>query len=125
MAPKMFEPAQDTVMGHEFCCEVLETGPGVDNLKAGDVIVSMPVVFGADGLHAIGFSNTYPGGYAEMMVLNEMLGIKVPNGLSHELAALHRAARGRRARGRQEPHHPRRARSCSAADRSVWRASPR
>ncbi len=88
MAPKMFEPSQDTVMGHEFCCEVLEAGPGVDNLKAGDVIVSMPVVFGADGLHAIGFSNTYPGGYAEMIVLNEMLGIKVPNGLSHELAAL-------------------------------------
>jgi threonine dehydrogenase-like Zn-dependent dehydrogenase len=88
MAPKGFEPDRDVVMGHEFCCEVLELGPGVGNLREGDLVVSMPVTFDADGLHAVGFSNTYNGGYAERMVLNEMLSIKVPNGLSADLAAL-------------------------------------
>jgi threonine dehydrogenase-like Zn-dependent dehydrogenase len=76
------------VMGHEFCCEVVELGPDVNNLAVGDTIVSMPVAFDPNGLHAIGFSNTYPGGYADFMVINELMGIKVPNGLSVDLAAL-------------------------------------
>jgi threonine dehydrogenase-like Zn-dependent dehydrogenase len=88
MQPKVFEPHIDTVMGHEFCCEVVELGPGCDNLKVGDVIVSMPVTFDASGLHAVGFSNAYNGGYAELMVLNEMMGLKVPGGLNAEVAAM-------------------------------------
>jgi threonine dehydrogenase-like Zn-dependent dehydrogenase len=88
MGMKMFEPEQDMVMGHEFCCEVVELGPEVNNLAVGDTIVSMPVAFDSNGLHGIGFSNRYPGGYAELMVINELMGIKVPNGLSVDLAAL-------------------------------------
>ncbi len=88
MAANMFDPARDTVMGHEFCCEVVELGPGCETLAVGDVIVSMPVTFDQRGVHGIGFSNTYNGGYAEMMVLNELLGLKVPSGLPIELAAL-------------------------------------
>ena len=84
----MFVPERDLVMGHEFCCEVVELGSGVDKLKVGDVVVSMPLAFDQTGLHAIGFSNTYNGGYAELMVLNEMIAIKVPAGLPTELAAL-------------------------------------
>ena len=84
----MFDPAGDLVMGHEFCCEVVETGPGVTNLSVGDIVVSMPVVFDAAGIHPIGFSNLYPGGYAEYMTLNELLAIKVPSGLPHAMAAL-------------------------------------
>ena len=76
----MFEPELDTVMGHEFCCEVVELGVGCSNLKVGDIVVSLPVAFDAAGLHAVGFSNIYNGGYAELMVLNEMVGIKVPSG---------------------------------------------
>lgn len=88
MQPKIFEPHLDTVMGHEFCCEVVDLGPGCDNLKVGDVVVSMPVTFDATGLHALGFSNTYNGGYAELMVLNELMGLKVPGGLSADIAAM-------------------------------------
>jgi len=88
MAMKMFEPDADTVMGHEFCCEVVEVGPGCSNLKVGDVVVSLPVAFDAEGLHALGYSNRYNGGYAELMVLSEMTGIKVPAGVPAELAAL-------------------------------------
>lgn len=85
---QMFEPEMDMVMGHEFCCEVVELGPDVNNLAVGDVVVSMPIAFDAAGLHGIGFSNIYPGGYAELMVLNELMGIKVPEGLPVDLAAL-------------------------------------
>jgi threonine dehydrogenase-like Zn-dependent dehydrogenase len=87
MQIKMFEPGLDTVMGHEFCCEVVELGPGCSNLKAGDIVVSLPVAFDAGGLHAVGYSNVYNGGYAELMVLNEMVGVKVPAGLDPDLAA--------------------------------------
>jgi threonine dehydrogenase-like Zn-dependent dehydrogenase len=88
MAITMFEPTGDTVMGHEFCCEVVELGPGCSNLEVGDVIVSLPVAFDVSGLHAVGYSNRYNGGYADLMVLNELTGIKVPAGLPAELAAL-------------------------------------
>jgi threonine dehydrogenase-like Zn-dependent dehydrogenase len=103
----MFDPARDTVMGHEFCCEVVDLGPGVSNLAVGDIVVSLPVAFDASGLHGIGFSNTYNGGYAELMVLNELTGIKVPGGLPAELAAMteplavgvHAVAKSRIAKG--------------------------
>lgn len=88
MQLKMFEPDLDTVMGHEFCCEVVELGTGCSNLKVGDIVVSLPVAFDEAGLHAVGFSNTYNGGYAELMVLNELVGIKVPSGLGAEIAAM-------------------------------------
>jgi len=88
IAPVMFEPDLDTVMGHEFCCEVVDLGAGVSNLAVGDVVVSMPIAFDANGVHPVGYSNTYNGGYAELMVLNEMLSLKVPSGLPSSLAAL-------------------------------------
>jgi threonine dehydrogenase-like Zn-dependent dehydrogenase len=107
MAPKSFEPEHDTVMGHEFCCEVVELGQGVENLKVGDVVVSMPIAFDAGGMHAVGYSNQYNGGYAELMVLNELLGMKVPSGLPAHMAALteplavgiHAVAKSRIAKG--------------------------
>jgi threonine dehydrogenase-like Zn-dependent dehydrogenase len=67
---------------------VLDLGPGCSNLKVGDIVVGLPVAFDATGLHAVGFSNIYNGGYAELMVLNEMVGIKVPDGLDPDLAAM-------------------------------------
>ena len=88
MAMTPFAPDADMVMGHEFCCEVVDLGPGVSNLAVGDVVVSLPVAFDGDGIHPLGFSNRYPGGYAEMMVINEMTGIKVPAGLPHRMAAM-------------------------------------
>jgi len=88
MGMKMFEPNADTVMGHEFCCEVVELGPGCTNLVVGDIVVSLPVAFDADGLHPLGYSNRYNGGYAELMVFNELTGIKVPGGLPAEMAAM-------------------------------------
>ena len=86
--PKRMDPTKPVVMGHEFCCEVLDIGPGVTHTRPGDLVVSMPGAFDADGVYALGFSNQYPGGYAEFMVLNDDLALKVPNGLTPRLAAL-------------------------------------
>jgi threonine dehydrogenase-like Zn-dependent dehydrogenase len=85
---QMFDPGHDMVMGHEFCCEVVDLGPDVQHLAVGDLVVSMPVAFDETGVHPLGFSNRYPGGYAEFMVLNEMLAMKVPAGLPHRMAAM-------------------------------------
>lgn len=88
MRMQPFVPDLDMVMGHEYCCEVVEVGPGVSNLSVGDRVVSIPAAFDETGLHGIGFSNRYNGGYAELMVLNELMCIKVPGDLPDELAAL-------------------------------------
>lgn len=80
---------KDLVMGHEFCVEVLELGPGVTGVRPGERVVSMPVIVkGPMEFEAVGYSNTYPGGYGELMVLSSMMAIPVPNGLDHRLAAL-------------------------------------
>src|SRR4051812_48670563 len=88
LTAKPMDPAQNTIMGHEFCCEVVETSVGCDNLAVGDIVVSMPVAVDAEGLHGIGYSNRYPGGYGELVVLNDIIGLKVPAGLPPRLAAL-------------------------------------
>lgn len=88
MSPSFMSLDRDVVMGHEFACEVLDLGENVGNCQVGDVIVSMPVTFDVGGVHPIGYSNDYPGGYAERMVLSDLLALKVPNGLAPDLAAL-------------------------------------
>ena len=88
IAPRMMDPSRDVVMGHEFTARVLEVGPNVGNCTPGDVVVSLPVVMDAGGIHAVGYSNDYPGGYGQQIVLSDMLTMKVPDGLDPELAAL-------------------------------------
>jgi threonine dehydrogenase-like Zn-dependent dehydrogenase len=79
----------DTVFGHEFCCEVLEAGPDTSGrFKAGARVVSMPVLMGPAGVETVGYSSRIPGGFAETILLSEMLMLPVPNGLSAEHAAL-------------------------------------
>jgi threonine dehydrogenase-like Zn-dependent dehydrogenase len=79
----------DTVFGHEFCCEVLEAGPDTaGRLKPGARVVSMPGLIGPDGFESIGYSSRIPGGFAEQILLSEMMMLEVPNGLSAEHAAL-------------------------------------
>ena len=87
--PFTLDPARDIVMGHEFCAEILEFGPETQRaLHPGDRVVSMPLALGIVGAHTIGYSNEYPGGYGERMVLSEPFLLPVPNGLPTEHAAL-------------------------------------
>ena len=81
--------SRDIVMGHEFCCEVLDYGPKTERkLKTGTRVCAMPLMMEADGPKGMGYSNTYVGGYAEQMLLSAPLLLEVPNGLSTEHAAL-------------------------------------
>jgi threonine dehydrogenase-like Zn-dependent dehydrogenase len=87
--PFTMDPARDVVMGHEFCAEVVDFGPETQRtMRPGTRVVSMPLVFGARGLHGVGYSNEYPGGYGELMLLTEGFLLAVPNGLPTEHAAL-------------------------------------
>lgn len=88
-APDTVDPAQDLVLGHEFCAEILDHGPGTDKrLKPGTRVVSTPFAFGPQGPELIGFSTRYSGALAERVALTEALLLPVPNGLPSEIAAL-------------------------------------
>ena len=79
----------DTVFGHEFCCEVIENGPGGEGrFKPGTRVVSIPGVMGPTGFETIGYSSRLPGGFAEHIVLTDAMLHAVPNGLDSEHAAL-------------------------------------
>jgi threonine dehydrogenase-like Zn-dependent dehydrogenase len=80
---------RDIVMGHEFCAEIVDFGPGTQKkFKAGQRICAMPVLIRPTGVETVGYSNENPGGYGELMRLTEGLLLEVPNGLSTERAAL-------------------------------------
>jgi threonine dehydrogenase-like Zn-dependent dehydrogenase len=85
-----FDPRADFVMGHEYSAEILELGPGTAGapVAPGDVVVSMPFALAGGGLEPIGFSNTYNGGYADLMRLSAAVCLKVPNGLDARRAAM-------------------------------------
>ena len=86
--PFMFDVERDVVMGHEFSARVLECGAGVTNLAPGDAVTSLPVIADGDEMTPVGYSNEYPGGYGERMVLLAALCIKLPEGLDPRHAAL-------------------------------------
>lgn len=85
-----FDPDRDFVMGHELSAEVVELGPGAEEcgLAPGDAVTSVPALFTAEGPVLLGFSNDYPGAYAERIVLTAGLCTKLPEGLDHRLATL-------------------------------------
>ena len=82
--------SRDVVFGHEFCCEVLDYGPDTERrLPPGARAVAMPVMpLSPENRTTIGYSNDYPGGYGERMVLAAPFLLAVSNGLSAAHAAL-------------------------------------
>lgn len=80
---------QPLVFGHEFSAEVVDFGPDTERaIPVGTMVCSIPTVLAADGPEAVGYSHRYPGGFAELMVLQEMLLRPVPSGLDPLHAAL-------------------------------------
>lgn len=80
---------QRVVMGHEFCGEVLENGPGATGyLAPGTSVVAMPLVRKGPDVHPIGLSEEAPGAYAEQVVVQEALTFALPNGLSPDVGVL-------------------------------------
>jgi threonine dehydrogenase-like Zn-dependent dehydrogenase len=87
--PISFDPAQGVVFGHEYCAEILDYGPGTEKkLKPGTRVCSIPLVIKQDSLESVGYSNSYPGGYGELMLLSELMLVPVPGDLPSNIAAL-------------------------------------
>ena len=88
------------VLGHEFCAEVVEYGPGTEGrLAPGQLVCSVPMLLREQPL-AIGYDDSVPGGFAEYMLLSG----------SRDAAGAGRNARKRsrtdRAHGRRTPRGP-------------------
>jgi threonine dehydrogenase-like Zn-dependent dehydrogenase len=78
-----------TVLGHEFCGEVLERGRGVGKeFTPGTTVVSFPLLRAHGGVHLTGLSPLAPGAYAERVLAEAALSFAVPNGLDVDTAAL-------------------------------------
>jgi threonine dehydrogenase-like Zn-dependent dehydrogenase len=85
----VMDPKRDVVMGHEFCAEVVDYGPGSDKrFKPGSRVCAMPILVNAQGVVTVGYSNDAPGGYSEYMRLMEPLLLPVPESLATAHAAL-------------------------------------
>lgn len=84
-----FDPTQDVVFGHEFCAEILDYGPGTQRtLKPGTRVCSIPACLTPQRVETVGYSNRYPGGFGELMVLQESFLLPVEGDLPSDLAAL-------------------------------------
>jgi threonine dehydrogenase-like Zn-dependent dehydrogenase len=85
----IFRSDQAVVLGHEFCGEVLDSGPRTPSrMRPGTRVVAMPLLRGRGAVHPTGLSPAAPGGYAERMLVDQSLTFAVPNGLSTDVAAL-------------------------------------
>ena len=77
------------VLGHEFVGEVAEYGPNCRRkVTPGAPVVALPLLRRGRAVHPTGLSAAAPGGYAELVLVEESLMTAVPNGLAVETAAL-------------------------------------
>lgn len=79
------DPRRPVVMGHEFCCEVLEKSGG---FEPGQRVVAQPFIMGPDGVELIGYSNRFNGAFAEQMLLDAGSAFFVPDNVPTDVAAL-------------------------------------
>lgn len=79
---------RDLFMGHEFAAEVLEYGPGTEGPAPGSLVTSIPIMLTGTGMTDLAYTNDYPAGYSERMLLSAPMLVEVPNGLDAKRAAL-------------------------------------
>jgi threonine dehydrogenase-like Zn-dependent dehydrogenase len=80
--------ARDVFMGHEFSGRVVELGPSTDGPPPGAVVTSVPIMVTATGIQDLAYTNLYPCGYSDRMLLSSLMVLEVPNGLDPRHAAL-------------------------------------
>lgn len=77
------------VPGHEYVGEVLDYGKGsVRKVKVGRRVTSVPIMRAGGAHKVIGFSHECPGGFGELMLLDENMLMEVPEALEDDLAAM-------------------------------------
>ncbi|MET7782152.1 zinc-binding dehydrogenase [Streptomyces sp. NPDC005388] len=86
---ELFKLDEPVVLGHEFCAEVVEYGPGCrETLAPGSRVVSVPFLLRPEPV-TIGFGGPgTPGAYAEYMLLSEDLLVPVPDHVPNDIATL-------------------------------------
>jgi len=77
------------VLGHEFCGEILDYGPGSNRpFKVGTRVCALPIIKRKEGFDLHGFSQRTNGAYAERILVDELFMVEITNGLSSDEAAL-------------------------------------
>jgi threonine dehydrogenase-like Zn-dependent dehydrogenase len=85
----IFDPDQDLVLGHEFTSRVVGMGDGITGYAAGDLLVTLPWVRDSRGIvRTVGYSNEYPGGLAELAVVQVGGHLPIPAGVDPVTAAV-------------------------------------
>lgn len=86
----VFDPDKPIVLGHEYAGRVVEIGPEVTGLAIGDRVTGIGVVTNLDTGRPtiIGYSNVYPGGFAERLVVDAAWLRPIPDSMSFEQASL-------------------------------------
>ncbi len=85
----LMRSAERVVLGHELCGRVADHGPRTARRTAtGTHVVALPLLRRDGGMHPIGLSASAPGGYAEVVVVEEAFMMPVPNGLDPSVAVL-------------------------------------
>lgn len=80
---------QEVVFGHEFTGRIAGHGAKTrKRLPEGTAVVALPLLRRGDDVHPLGLSAAAPGAYAETMLVEESLALRVPNGLSADAAVL-------------------------------------
>ena len=84
-----YDPDADIVMGHEYCAEVVDYGPGTEHrFPIGTRVSSIPALVVSDGVRIIGQAPDAPGGFGEYFLLTEGMTQVVPTDLPNELVAI-------------------------------------
>jgi threonine dehydrogenase-like Zn-dependent dehydrogenase len=82
-------PDKPVVLGHEFCCEIIDYGSGCERrVPIGQRVIGLPFMAGPDGMVLLGYSNVFNGAFAEQMILQENATFAVPDHVPTDVAAL-------------------------------------
>lgn len=79
----------EIVMGHEYCAEVLDYGPGTERrIPVGTRVSSLPILIVPGGRRIIGQNPDAPGGFGEYLLLTEALTRVVRSELPSEVVCV-------------------------------------
>jgi threonine dehydrogenase-like Zn-dependent dehydrogenase len=88
-ALRSHDPSVDIVMGHEYCAEVVEYGPGTARKwPSGTRVSSNPVLIQPRAVRVVGGSGDAPGGFGQYFLMSELVTQEVRGGLPSELVAV-------------------------------------
>jgi threonine dehydrogenase-like Zn-dependent dehydrogenase len=84
-----YDTDADIVMGHEYCAEVVDYGPGTERLiPVGTRVSSLPVLATAGGRKIIGQNPESPGGFGEYFLLSAAITRVVASDLPSEIVCI-------------------------------------